>query len=65
MNLLEPLIGSALKIVPMAVVILIGGVGLWLLNRRMAAAGERTGRRRHLSAAVGAVDPRDWSSWWR
>lgn len=60
MNLLEPLLGSALKIVPMGVVIVVGGVGLWLLNRRMLRlakelAGEGTFRRQLVLSILGVV----------
>ncbi len=60
MNLLEPLLDNVLKIVPMAVVILVGGGGLFWLNRRMVRrakelAGEGTFRRQLVLSILGIV----------
>lgn len=60
MNILEPLIGPALKVVPMALVILIGGGSLWVLSRSMVRQakelrGEGTFRRQLVLSILGIV----------
>lgn len=60
MNMFEPLIGSLLKIVPMAVVILLGGGALLALSRRMARKakelhGEGTFSRQLVLSILGII----------
>ena len=60
MNLLEALFNSAQKLVPMAVVLLIGGGGLWFFNRRMTRkaselAGQGTFQRQLWLSVLGVV----------
>lgn len=60
MNLVDSLIANAFELLPMGLVILIGGGGLWLLNRFMiqraaTLAGEGTFRRQLVLAILAVV----------